>query len=47
MNLNFDSNNVTVTEFGVGYDDGEHFKFVLVPVDEAVQTALQKMAETT
>lgn len=47
MNLNFDSNNVTVTEFGVGYDDGEHSKFVLVPVDEAVQAALQKMAETT
>ena len=47
MNLNFDSNNVTVTEFGVGYDDGEYSKFVLVPVDEAVQAALQKMAETT
>ena len=47
MNLNFDINNIKVTEFGVGYDNGEHSKFVLVPVDEAVQVALQKMVETT
>ena len=45
MNLNFDTNNVTVTEFGVGYDD--HSKFILVPVGGAVQAALQNMVETT
>ena len=47
MNLNFDIDNVKVTEFGVGYDDGEHCKFVSVPVAEAVQAALQEMVETT
>ena len=47
MNLNFDINNVTVAEFGVGYDDGDRSKFVLVPVGGSVQAALQKMIETT
>ena len=47
MNLNFDINNVKVTEFGVGYDDGEHSEFVSVPVAEAVQAVLQEMVETT
>ena len=47
MNLNFDIRNATVTEFGVGYDDGEHSKFFLVHVDKAVQAALQEMVKTT
>ena len=47
MNLNFDINNVTVAEFGVGYDDGDRSKFVLVPVGGSVQATLQKMIETT
>ena len=47
MNLNFDIKRVKVTEFGVGYDDGDHSKFVLVPVAKAVQATLQKMVETT
>ena len=47
MNLNFDINSVTVTEFGVGYDDGDHSRFVLVPTTEEVQAALQEMVQAT
>ena len=47
MKLSFDSNNVTVTEFGVGQDNGDEYVFALVPVNADVQTALCDMAEET
>jgi len=45
MNLEFDLDNVTVAEFGVGKDDGE--TFVTVPVDASVKTALREMLQAT
>jgi hypothetical protein len=47
MNLEFDLGNVTVTEFGVGRDDGNGEAFVTVPVDPNVQAALLEMVQTT
>jgi len=47
MNLNFDIGNVTVTEFGVGRDDGDEQAFVAVPVDAGVQGALREMVQAT
>jgi hypothetical protein len=47
MNLNFDISNVTVTEFGVGRDDGNGQYFNRVTVDGNVQNALQEMADAT
>jgi len=47
MNLNFDINNVEVTEFGVGRDDGHGRDFDRVTVDGNVQGALQEMAGAT
>lgn len=47
MNLKFDINNVTVTEFGVGRDDGRGRDFDRVTVDGNVQGALQEMAGAT
>jgi hypothetical protein len=47
MTLDFDLNNVTLTEFGVGRDDGGDQSFVAVPVDADVQTALREMAAAT
>jgi hypothetical protein len=47
MNLDFDLGNVTVTEFGVGRDDGNGQTFVVVPVDAEVQTALREMVQAT
>lgn len=47
MTLNFDLGNVTVTEFGVGIDDGNGQSFVAVPVDADVQVALQEMVQAT
>lgn len=47
MNLKFNLDNVRVTEFGVGWDDGSGQTFVTVPVDAAVQSALCEMAEAT
>ena len=47
MNLNFDISNVTVTEFGVGRDDGHGRDFDHVTVDGNVQGALQEMAVAT
>lgn len=47
MNLKFDINNVEVTEFGVGRDDGHGRDFDRVTVDGNVQDALQEMAGTT
>jgi len=47
MKLEFDLGNVTVTEFGVGRDDGHGETFVAVPVDADVQGALREMAQAT
>lgn len=47
MNLDFDLNNVTLTEFGVGIDKGKGQEFVQVPVDAGVQQALLEMAQET
>lgn len=47
MNLEFDLRNVTVTEFGVGRDDGSGQTFVAVPVDAAVQAVLREMVQAT
>lgn len=47
MTLKFDLNNVTMTEFGVGRDDGDGQAFVAIPVDAAVQSALHEMVQET
>lgn len=47
MKLEFDLENVTVAEFGVGRDEGDGQAFVVVPVDTGVQTALREMAQAT
>ena len=47
MRLEFDLENVTVTEFGVGIDDGNGQAFVAVPVDADVQAALGEMVQAT
>lgn len=47
MNLEFDFGNVTVTEFGVGRDDGDVQTFVVLPVDANVQAALREMVQAT
>lgn len=47
MKLDFDLDMVTVTEFGVGRDDGNEQTFVAVPVDADVQVALREMAQAT
>ena len=47
MKLEFDLGNVTVTEFGVGRDDGDGQTFVAVPVDADVQAALREMVQAT
>lgn len=47
MKLKFDLGNVTVTEFGVGRDDGSEQTFVTVPVDADVQGALREMVQAT
>lgn len=47
MNLNFDFQNVTTTEFGIGQDDGDDQTFVFVSVDGEVQGALREMSQTT
>lgn len=47
MKLEFDLGSVTVTEFGVGRDDGDGRAFVAVPVDANVQGALREMVRAT
>jgi len=47
MNLEFDLGRVTVTEFGVGRDDGNGQTFVAVPVDADVQAAVREMVQAT
>jgi len=47
MKMEFDLDNVMVTEFGVGRDDGNGQTFVTVPVDAGVQAALREMVHAT
>lgn len=47
MRLDFDFNKVSVTEFGIGIDDGDGQRFVAVPVDAKVQKVLREMAQAT
>lgn len=47
MKLDFDLEKVTVTEFGVGRDDGNGRAFVAVPVDADVQAALRDIVQAT
>jgi hypothetical protein len=47
MKLELDLASVTVTEFGVGRDDGDGQTFVAVPVDADVQGALREMVQAT
>jgi hypothetical protein len=45
--LEFDLGNVSVTEFGVGRDDGNGQALRVIPVDAGVQAALREMAQAT
>ena len=47
MKLDFGLDNVSVTEFGVGRDDGNGQTFVTVPVGADVQAALREMVQAT
>jgi len=47
MKLEFDIGHVTVTEFGIGRDNGNGQFFTAVPVDAAVQLALREMVQDT
>lgn len=47
MKLEFDFNQVSTTEFGVGRDEQDAQVFSLVPVDESVQKALRDVARNT
>lgn len=47
MNLDFDLNDVAVTEFGVGVDDASGQTYVAIPVDAEVQEALRQMVKAT
>jgi GTP:adenosylcobinamide-phosphate guanylyltransferase len=45
--VQFELRTTKVTEFGVGIDDAEGPRFVLVPVDDEVQAALREMVAAT
>ena len=47
MMLTFELNNIRVTEFGVGRDDGDVPQFVSIPVNRDVRTALIDMTRAT
>jgi hypothetical protein len=47
MSITLKLGNDTLTEFGVGLDEKNGARFVLVPVDPDVQTALREMAAAT
>ena len=47
MKLEFDLDNVKLTEFGVGKDEDDVQTFVLVPVDASVKKALREMVHAT
>ena len=46
MTINFDFNNITLTEFGLGLDQDQR-SYVQVPVDGDVQSSLLEMAQET
>ena len=45
--LAFELDNMRVTEFGVGRDNGDIYQFLAIPVDGDVRTALADMAQST
>ncbi len=45
--VQFDLKTTKVTEFGIGIDDAEGPRFVLVPVDDQVQATLREMVAAT
>lgn len=47
MPAQFDLATTLVTEFGIGLDDGKVERYVLVPVDSAIQSALREMVAAT
>lgn len=47
MDLNFDFNKITTTEFGVGFDREKKYLFTHMPSDQNTKEALRKMAEAT
>ena len=47
MMLAFDVENVVVTEFGLGRNDGNNQSFNAIPVHAKVQTALREMVQMT
>ena len=47
MNLAFDLASIQTTEFGAGRKENGNDRFLLVPVDNSVQTALHEMVEAT
>jgi len=47
MKLDFDIENVTVVECGVGRDDGNEQTFVAIPADAKVQATLREMVRAT
>jgi len=47
MKIDFNLQNISATEFGVGLDDGNGQTFVVIPVDADVQFALTDMAHET
>lgn len=47
MNLEFDFENITTIEFGLGHGKGDDLQLFSVPVDEKVQFALREMVEKT
>jgi hypothetical protein len=47
MTASADTNNASVTEFGVGVENEEGEYLVLVPIDKEIQTALNEMVDET
>lgn len=47
MNIEFDFENITTTEFGLGLDQDDSRTYVQIPVDMTVQTALKEMVQET
>src|SRR5260370_40802836 len=45
--VQFDLKTTKVTQFGIGIDDAEGPRFVLVPVDDQVQATLREMVAAT
>ena len=47
MNLEFDIENITTIEFGLGHGKGNDLQLFSVPVDAQIQSALREMVEKT